>query len=160
LPKANPARRFNGALKENPMKIHNFSRRAALACALALVPGAAAANPTAGTITHDLDANTRTLNVMGRAQPKTPSFPKLTPRKGFVRGYVKDAKGKPLPNARLGVRSTAFGGAYSGAQGKTDARGYYQIAVPFGAAHFYNAGYAVSYGDGRAALGLHPRTAS
>jgi hypothetical protein len=68
---------------------------------------------------------------------------------------VYDTQGKPLPGARLGVRSTAAGGFYSGAQGKTDAKGYYEIAVPFGAAHFYNAGYAVDYGEGRAALGLH-----
>ena len=105
---------------------------------------------------HDLDAQTRTLNVMGRARPKAPSFPKLAPKAGFVRGFVKDAKGKPLSNAKIGVRSTAVGGAYSGAQGKTDAKGYYEIAVPFGAAHFYNAGYSVDYGEGRVALGLHP----
>ena len=49
-----------------------------------------------------------------------------------------------------------LGGAYSGASGETDANGYYEIAVPWGAAHFYAAGYTIDYGDGRAALGLHP----
>lgn len=110
----------------------------------------------AGTITFDVDASTRSINVMGRRRPKIPAFPKLACKPGFVRGFVKDARGKPLANAHLGVRSTAAGGLYSGAQGKTDARGYYQIAVPFGAAHFYNAGYSVSYGKGRVAMGLHP----
>jgi hypothetical protein len=110
----------------------------------------------AGAITHDLDDKTKTLNVMGRARPKIPTFPKLAVKAGFVRGYVKDAGGKPLANAKLGVRSTAVGGAYSGAQGKTDAKGYYEIAVPFGAAHFYNAGYSVDYGEGRVGMGLHP----
>jgi hypothetical protein len=118
-------------------------------------PAAPAAAPK-GAIVHDLDATTKTLNVMGRAKPKTPAFAKLAAKKGFVRGFVKDAKGKPLSNAKLGVRSTAVGGAYSGAQGKTDAKGYYEIAVPFGVAHFYNAGYAVEYGEGRVAMGLHP----
>jgi hypothetical protein len=103
-----------------------------------------------------VDANTKVLNVMKNAMPKIPTFPTVQPKPGFVRGYVQDLKGKPLQNAKLGVRSTAVGGAYSGAQGKTDAQGYYEIAVPFGVAHFYNAGYSIDYGEGRAALGLHP----
>jgi hypothetical protein len=114
-----------------------------------------AATPTGATIL-EVGNSTVYVNVMKTAMPKLPTFPAVTPKAGFVRGYVKDITGKPLPNARIGVRSTAVGGAYSGAQGKTDTKGYYEIAVPFGAAHFYNAGYAIDYGDGRAALGLHP----
>ena len=73
-----------------------------------------------------------------------------------MRGYVYDTKGNPLKGARIGARSTAAGGFYSGAQGKTDDKGYYEIEVPWGAAHFYCAGYAVDYDEGRAAMGLHP----
>jgi hypothetical protein len=73
-----------------------------------------------------------------------------------VRGYVKDLKGKPLQGAVIGARSTSAGGFYSGASAKTDAKGYYEFQVPWGAAHFYAAGYTVDWGEGRAALGLHP----
>lgn len=96
------------------------------------------------------------VNVMKNAMPKIPAFAKLTPKPGFVRGYVKNTAGKPLAGAVIGVRSTGIGGSYSGAQGKTDARGYYEVKVPWGAAHYYCAGYTVDYGEGRAALGLHP----
>ena len=109
-----------------------------------------------GSITHRVDAATNVLNVMGKTAPKMPTFPKVTVKPGVARGYVYDTKGKPVVGARIGVRSTAAGGFYSGAQAKTDAKGYYEIAAPAGAAHFYNAGAAVDYGDGIAALGLHP----
>jgi hypothetical protein len=95
-------------------------------------------------------------NVMGNEMPAMPKFPALAPKPGRVRGYVKDASGKPLSGAAIGVRSTLIGGAYSGAQGKTDANGYYEFAIPRGVAHYYNAGYAIDYGDGLAAIGLHP----
>lgn len=96
------------------------------------------------------------VNVMGGEMPAMPTFPALKPKAGFVRGYVKDWTGKPLPNAAIGVRASYFAGTYSGAQGKTDAKGFYEFAVPKGSAHFYNAGYALEWGDGLAALGLHP----
>jgi hypothetical protein len=56
----------------------------------------------------------------------------------------------------IGIRSSAIGGAYSGASGKSDANGYYEIAAPWGAAEFYTASYTMEYGDGRAAFGLRP----
>jgi hypothetical protein len=96
------------------------------------------------------------INVMKSAMPKLPAFAPLSPKRGYLRGFVKDAKGKPLAGATIGVRSSVVGGYYSGASSKTDARGYYEIQVPWGAAEFYCAGYTVDYGDGRAALGLHP----
>lgn len=110
----------------------------------------------AGAITVDVAPSVRQVNVMKSARPKAPSFPSLTPKAGYVRGYVYDANGKPLKGALLGVRSTSSGGFYSGASSKSDARGYYEIQVPFGVAHFYCAGYAVPYGEGKAALGLSP----
>jgi hypothetical protein len=104
--------------------------------------------------------NTTYTNVMGSDAPAMPKFPALAPKPGKVRGYVKDAGGKPLAGATIGVRSTLIGGAYSGAQGKTDANGYYEFVVPRGVAHYYNAGYAIEYGDGLAAMGLHPADGS
>jgi hypothetical protein len=94
---------------------------------------------------------------MGKQMPEIPKFEDLSPEPGKVRGYVKDISGNPLEGAQLGVRSTAVGGAYSGSQGETDADGYYEFEVPMGVAHFYNAGYAVDWGedDALAAIGLH-----
>ena len=103
-----------------------------------------------------VDKDTHYVNVMGKDMPELPDFDDLSPRAGKVRGYVKDLQGNPLKGARLGVRSTAMGGFYSGAQAATDDEGYYEIEVPSGVAHFYNAGYALEWGDGLAALGLHP----
>jgi hypothetical protein len=116
----------------------------------------APAPPPASALTFNLDAGSGTLNLMKNALPKLPSFPSLAPKPGFARGYVKDSAGKPLQGAVVGVRSTAVGGAYSGGNGTTDAKGYYEFSVPFGASHFYAAGYTVSYGEGRVAMGLHP----
>lgn len=103
-----------------------------------------------------MDKNVKFINVMGNEMPALPAFPALTPKAGKVRGYVKDWSGKPLAGAALGVRSTLIGGAYSGAQGITDATGYYEFMIPTGVAHFYNAGYTIDFGEGRAALSLHP----
>lgn len=96
------------------------------------------------------------INVSKGQKPTRVSFPVLTPKAGFVRGYVKDGKGKALVGATIGVRSSATGGFYSGANGKTDAKGYYEISVPWGAAEFYNAGYSMDYYDSRASFGLLP----
>ncbi len=97
------------------------------------------------------------VNVMGSEMPALPAFSALKPKAGFVRGFVKDWTGKPLQGAAIGVRSSYLAGMYSGAQGKTDAKGYYEFSVPKGSAHFYNAGYALEWGEGGlAALGLHP----
>jgi len=126
--------------------------------AFAQTPAAkSAASPLAsGPLTFTLSANQQNVNVMKSAMPALPAFPLLTPKPGVVRGYVKDAKGHPLQGAVIGVRSSAAGGFYSGASAKSDAKGYYEITVPWGAASFYAAGYTVDYGEGRAALGLHP----
>ncbi|MBD2082742.1 hypothetical protein [Leptolyngbya sp. FACHB-17] len=96
------------------------------------------------------------VNVMGDKTPATPNFPQLAPKAGKVRGYVKDLSGNPLKGATIGIRASYFAGHYSGAQGQTDANGYYEFAVPKGSAHYYNAGYQLKWGDGIAAMGLHP----
>ncbi|HTE18175.1 MAG TPA: hypothetical protein VK689_07315, partial [Armatimonadota bacterium] len=113
--------------------------------------------PGAGdAITFQLNAAAYTVNVMKTAMPRIPQFPALNKKPGFVRGYVYDTNGRPLKGARLGVRSTAVGGFYSGGDAGTDEKGYYEVAVPSGVAHFYCAGYVIEYGEGIAALGLHP----
>ncbi|HEX8248628.1 MAG TPA: hypothetical protein VF599_10680 [Pyrinomonadaceae bacterium] len=96
------------------------------------------------------------VNVMGNETPAAPKFPQLAPKPGKVRGYVKDLSGNPLKGATIGIRSSYFAGQYSGAQGETDANGYYEFVVPKGSAHYYNAGYQLEWGDGIAAIGLHP----
>jgi hypothetical protein len=102
------------------------------------------------------EEETQSINVMGNEMPALPKFPALSPKPGKVRGYVRDWTGKPLAGAALGVRSSYLAGYYSGAQGKTDANGYYEFAVPKGSAHFYNAGYQIEWGNGVAAVSLHP----
>ncbi len=100
------------------------------------------------------------VNVMGSEMPAMPTFSALKPKAGFVRGYAKDSMGKPLAGATIGIRASYFAGQYSGSQGKTDAKGFYEFAVPKGSGHFYNAGYAMGWGDGLAAVGLHPADGS
>ncbi len=119
-------------------------------------PARPAPSVPASAITFELDEGSGTLNLMKNALPKLPSFPSLSPKAGFARGYVKDSSGKPLQGAIVGARSTAVGGAYSGGSGTTDEKGYYEFSVPLGAAHFYAAGYTVDYGEGRVAMGLYP----
>jgi hypothetical protein len=143
---------YSIAVGEKNMKISN---KILLACVTASMFGFGTSASRAQTV-FEVNERQSAVNVMKGVNPKMPVFPKLTAKKGFIRGYVKDSNGKPLPGAVIGVRSTAVGGYYSGAQGKTDAKGYYEIAVPFGAASFYCAGYAIEYGEGRAAMGLHP----
>ncbi len=96
------------------------------------------------------------VNVMGNEMPAMPQFPPLAPKPNRVRGYVKDWTGKPLAGAAIGIRASYFAGHYSGAQGTTDRNGYYEFVVPKGSAHFYNAGYQIEWGEGVAAVSLHP----
>lgn len=147
-----------------------------MVCALMEVvkPGSAAAQSktvSTGTTSKESPATAQTngaavilnvardahfVNVMGSEAPLMPKFPALAPKPGKVRGYVKDLSGNPLPGAAIGIRASYFAGQYSGAQGVTDANGYYEFVVPKGSAHFYNAGYQFEWGDGVAAVGLHP----
>lgn len=104
----------------------------------------------------NVEKNALWVNVMGSEMPPLPQFPALSPKPNKVRGYVKDWTGKPLAGAAIGIRASYFAGQYSGAQGTTDANGYYEFVVPKGSAHFYNAGYQIEWGDGIAAVSLHP----
>jgi hypothetical protein len=102
------------------------------------------------------EKNALWVNVMGNEMPQMPQFPMLSPKPNRVCGYVKDWTGKPLAGATIGIRASYFAGHYSGAQGTTNANGYYEFVVPKGSAHFYNAGYQIEWGDGIAAVSLHP----
>jgi hypothetical protein len=102
------------------------------------------------------EKNVLWINVMGNEMPALPQFPALSTQPGKVRGFVKDWTGKPLAGAAIGIRSSYFAGHYSGGQGTTDANGYYEFVVPKGSANFYNAGYQIAWGDGIAAVSLHP----
>lgn len=103
-----------------------------------------------------VEKNTNYVNVMDSQMPAIPSFPKLVPHSGKVSGYVKDWTGKPLAGAAIGVRFSYLANYYSGGQTKTNAAGYYELTTPKGTAEFYNAGYQIRYGDGIAAVSLHP----
>lgn len=103
-----------------------------------------------------VEKNAKYVNLMGTQLPPMPDFPALQPKPGKVRGYVKDWTGKPLAGAQLGIRASYLAGMYSGRQGVTDANGYYEFAPPKGMANFYNAGYQIEWGDGVAAVSLHP----
>ncbi|GAB3342258.1 hypothetical protein GCM10027299_56940 [Larkinella ripae] len=107
-----------------------------------------------GEATFTLKAADDYVSVMDNTTPRMPNFPVLSPKKGMVRGYVADLGGKPLQGAYIGVRSTATGGLYSGASDETDANGYYEITVPWGAAEFYAAGYTIDYGTGKTMMSL------
>lgn len=108
------------------------------------------------TPSFNLSASDDFVNVMGNKMPPLPAFPALPKKGGFLRGYVKDSSGKPLAGAFVGVRSTLNGGSYSGATGLSDAKGFYEIKLPFGAIHLYAGAFTVDYGDLRASLSLHP----
>lgn len=110
--------------------------------------------PPVVKVTVAKDANY--VNLIPKEAPPTPKFPAVEKNGGVLRGYVYDTEGKPLAGAYIGVRSTLVGGSYSGASAESDEKGYYEVKVPVGAAHFYAAGYTVDYADGRAALSLHP----
>jgi hypothetical protein len=113
-------------------------------------------NNSGGETVFDLSASDEYVNVVGSAMPKFPQFPVLPKKPNRLRGYVKDLAGNPIEGAYIGVRSSVVGGLYSGADTETDAKGYYELEVPWGAAHFYAAGHTVDYGEGRAAMSLHP----
>lgn len=111
-------------------------------------------NLSVKTVTVDKDK--QWVNVMGNEMPPMPSFPALPPKAGKARGYVKDWTGKPLAGANIGIRSSYLAGYYSGGQGVTDKNGYYELTPPKGMANFYNAGYQIEWGEGVAAVSLHP----
>jgi hypothetical protein len=110
--------------------------------------------PIDGNATFTVGAEEPYVNVMGNAKPATPNFPPLDVKKGFLRGYVADMKGQPLQGAYIGVRSTI--GTTNGAHAISDTKGYYEIALPYGAITYYATAYEKDYGQGKVVMGLYP----
>lgn len=104
----------------------------------------------------DLSATDENINVMGDQMPKMPSFPALAKTRGKLKGYVKDLNGKPLRGAAIGLGSIRVGYSRVVSQTLTDARGYYELDLPLNSPKFHFAAYALDYGEGRAAMALHP----
>lgn len=94
-------------------------------------------------------------NVMGDLPGALPKFPSLSKKGGKLRGFVTDLSGKPIADAFIGIRSSLVGGLYSSATGKSDQKGYYEMDVPVGAAHFWAAAGGIIYAGGTAGVGLY-----
>lgn len=95
-------------------------------------------------------------DVMGGGRPKVPAFPKLAKKPGYLRGFVKDAAGRPVVGAKVRISSTEFGGFRSGVTAITDARGYYEGRPPYGMARAYCGGHGKMYNGTYLVLPLHP----
>ncbi|MBO9729233.1 MAG: carboxypeptidase regulatory-like domain-containing protein [Chitinophaga sp.] len=108
-----------------------------------------------GTATFNLSATDDHVNVMGNTIPGMPVFPTIKVQPKKLRGFVADLSGKPLKGAYIGIRATIDGGFYSGASAETDEKGYYEIALPSGAIHFYAAGFTINYSNTMTAVGLY-----
>lgn len=115
----------------------------------------AAPAPAKGTVVN-ISEGQYVLNAAKSLPEPHVTFPKLAPIAGKARGYVYGTDGKPLKGALIGVASTAVGGAETSGSTKTDAKGYYELLVPFGVARFYASGYTKEYGDGVLGMGLSP----
>lgn len=94
-------------------------------------------------------------DVMGGAMPKFPVFPRIAKKPGHIRGWVKDATGKPLKGARIEIGSTAIGGAKTYVSARSDEKGLYEVVLPRGACNITGAGYVITLGGMRANLPLH-----
>jgi hypothetical protein len=137
---------------------------AASAAALALTPIAPVyANAPAPPVAPAANANpiivtdkTGMYDVMNGEMPKSPAFPKIAKKPGYLRGYVKNSAGKPLAGAKVMALTSAFGGFGSGTTGETNEQGYYEIKLPSGVARYWCAGYAVTYHGVRIASTLRP----
>jgi hypothetical protein len=92
----------------------------------------------------------------GMPQPPMPAFPKLAARPRTVRGVVLDGSGKPIVGAHLIAHSSAAGGFRTSFEGRTDARGIYEIPLPVGICQVVNADCRVSYNGKNMLLPLHP----
>lgn len=106
--------------------------------------------------TLNVAAGVNHVNLMGDKRKDLPQFPSLKVKGGKAIGYVKDSYGRPVANASIGVRASVVAGIYTAATGNTNDKGYYELDLPQGTAHYYNAGYVIDLEGGRAALGLYP----
>lgn len=110
--------------------------------------------------TFNLSATDENVNVMGNQMPTMPSFPALKKTPGKIKGYVKDTNGNFLRGAAIGLGSIRIGYSRMVTQTVTDAKGFYELDLPLNSAKFHYAAYAVDYGEGKAAMALHPADGS
>ncbi|MFT3751116.1 MAG: carboxypeptidase-like regulatory domain-containing protein [Agriterribacter sp.] len=96
------------------------------------------------------------INVMGNTLPRMPLYPSLSVKSGIARGYVADLSGKPIKGAHIGVSSSLTGGLYSSGSGLTNDEGYYEFAIPAGAAYFFGTATTITYNETPAVLALFP----
>ncbi len=134
--------------------MHTNRRR--LLTGLALFPFAVAPLLGAGNGPAEPLVVTEMNDVMDGKTPAPPAFPKLAPKPGRLRGYVKDAAGRPLEGAKILVTTSAVGGLGSGVTAESDAKGYYEAPLPVGISQVWCAGYGVTYHGVRLALALRP----
>jgi hypothetical protein len=94
-------------------------------------------------------------DVMAGAMPKFPAFPKLARKPGHIRGWVKDARGKPLKNARIEIGSTAIGGAKTYVMARSGRERFLRSPAAAWRCSVLGAGSVVTLGGMRANLPLH-----
>ena len=94
--------------------------------------------------------------TQGMPPAPLPSFPKMTPKPGTVRGRVLDGGGKPIVGAHLIAWASAAGGFRTSTEGRTNAQGVYEIPLPVGICQIVNADCRVSYNGKTLLLPLHP----
>lgn len=95
-------------------------------------------------------------DAMAGRTPVKPKFTALSPKSGTLRGFVKDAQGRPVVGAKIMASSSSMGGFRTPATGTTDTRGYYEITMPKGIARVWCAGTVLTHDGVRMALPLHP----
>lgn len=117
-------------------------------------PNVRTPNPSAPRVVTD------TNDVMNGKMPRLPVFPNLAKKPGYLRGYVKDSRGKPVQGAYVMITPPAlFGSSFSrnSTTVRSDAKGLYEIKIPpSGGCQIWCAGHAVSYNGIRLALPLYP----
>lgn len=128
--------------------------------AFAASPWGALNSRGSSTATEDVILVASPNDVMGGAAANVPGFPKLTPKSGYLRGWVRDGKGQPLAGASIMVYPPALlhTGRYSRAavSAKSDANGLYEVKIPSGDCVIWCAGYAAEYHGVRLAMTLRP----
>jgi hypothetical protein len=88
--------------------------------------------------------------------PKNPIFPKITPKKGTVRGWIRTIDGKPLGGAQNIAQSSYAGGFRTSSKARSNAMGLYEIVLPVGICEVVNADVKIRYNGKSYLLPLHP----
>jgi len=109
-----------------------------------------------GQANFTISGNNYYVNVMDNAIPRMPNFPSIPAKPDMARGFVADLSGRSLKGAHIGVSSSLVGGYYSSGSGITDENGYYEFAIPRGAAYFFGTAVTIIYNDTPVVMALYP----